>query len=72
MVYVVITHTKQLLCYWAASFSCLGQDISYDWHGEVWPQNYLQRSLECSAVNFWGFCSLILGVARIVRPHPNY
>ena len=22
-------------------------------------------------VNLWGFCSIILGVAHIVRPHPD-
>ena len=24
------------------------------------------------AINFWDFCSIILGVAQIVRPHPDY
>ena len=26
----------------------------------------------CSFVDFWGICSIIPGVARIVKPHPDY
>ena len=40
--------------------------------GELPPQNCLQRHLACLVVDFWGFCSIISGVACIVRLHPDY
>ena len=39
--------------------------------GKLRPQNGLKRCLACSVVNFWGFCSIILSMAHIVRPHPD-
>ena len=32
----------------------------------------LQRRSVCLVIHFWGFCSIIPGVARRVRPHPGY
>ena len=39
--------------------------------GELWPQNCLQKHSVCLVVDFWGFCSTNLGMARTVRPHPD-
>ena len=41
-------------------------------NGQLRLQNCLQKCLACSIVDFWGFCSISLGVARIVGPHLNY
>ena len=40
--------------------------------GELRPQNWLWRHFTCLVVYFWGFCSIIPGVACINRPHPDY
>ena len=51
-------------------FCGLGWSMSYDW--QVLPQNCLQRCLTFSVINFWHFCSIISGMERILRPHPDY
>ena len=40
--------------------------------GELQPQNCFQKCLMCLIVDFWGLCSIIPGLACIVRPHPDY
>ena len=70
MVYANNIHTKQLLCYRTSSFSGLRWRTSYNWRATA-MKLYPKTFTVCSVVNFWGFCSNISGVARIVRPHPD-
>ena len=63
----------------------ISNDSSATWHlpflvwdsiqattGELWPRNCLQSHFAPLVVDFWGFRSIIPGVAHIVKPHPDY
>ena len=55
---------------WFASgnFLCFWFRVVY----EQWLASNGLRHLACSVVNFWGFYSIILGLVRIIRQHPDY
>ena len=40
--------------------------------GKLQPQNCLQKCIMFSLRHFWGFCSIILAAARIIRSHMDY
>ena len=39
--------------------------------GKLQPGNCLQKCLALSVIDFWGFCSIISGIAHTVRPYPD-
>ena len=68
--YANIIHTKRLLCDRTSSFLVWGGVRATT--GELWPRNGPRACKTSVFVDFWGFGLRNPGVARIVRPHPDY